>query len=149
MASLGDPCLSLTPLQHLSLLFESSLPIFDLTSPFSLPLLPPPLCIKHAFLHCCRHSLYSLSLPLGMFSLSFLFHFALSQPLSLSRPLSSLVLHPHCYGNRQLQLPPAPFFFPSLHPVKKKIPCRPPPQFSRSLVECCFLCLVAKVKPHI
>lgn len=64
-------------------------------------------------------------IPLWILSSWFLFPF---HPLSL--PLSALVLHPHRYGNKQLQLPPAPQFFSlslSLHPVRKKVPCPPPP----------------------
>lgn len=91
-------------------------------------------------------------IPLGMLSSRFLFPI---HPLSL--PLSALVLHPHRYGNKQLQLPPASQFFFSL-PLSSS--CEKKrflvlllllfgSVFALSCQNQCFLCLVAKVKLHI
>lgn len=97
MSELNIPPSSPSPLWVLlSFVLSLSLtttPLYQLCSPFTVP---------HIFFF------------LRLLAVSWNVLLSVSCSILSSHNLPPLVLHPHCYGNRQLQLPPAPSFLPLL-----------------------------------
>lgn len=126
VASLGDPCLSLTPLQHLSLLFEPSLPFFARTSPFHcLFYLHPSVLNVPSFTAADIFSAPSHSLLVCSRSVSCFVSpsHSLSVCLALSLLLSCIHIAMETGSCSSLQHP----FFSLSPSCEKKIPCPPPP----------------------